>query len=173
MINVRLQYALETLQAICGHQFGFRRMRGTEDSLVCVESMILGAFQRKKHIVGIFFDIAKAYDTTWRFGILKKLHNIGIRGNLARFIQNFLSSRSFRVRINSALSDPQTQEQGVPQGSVLSCLLFLIAINDIASTIPPMVKPSLYVDDLAIFIEVTFIDSAQRILQRTVDTISS
>ena len=76
MINVRLQYALETLQAICGHQFGFRRMRGTEDSLVCVESMILGAFQRKKHIVGIFFDIAKAYDTTWRFGILKKLHNI-------------------------------------------------------------------------------------------------
>ena len=173
MVNARLQYALETMQAISRHQFGFRRMRGTEDSLACVESMILGAFQRKKHIVGIFFDIAKAYDTTWRFGILKKLHNIGIRGNLARFIQNFLPDRSFRVRINSMLSDSQTQEQGVPQGSVLSCLLFLIAINDIASTIPPMVKPSLYVDDLAIYMEVTFIDSAQRVLQRAVDAISS
>ena len=173
MVNARLQYALETMEAICSHQFGFRRMRGTEDSLAYVESMILGAFQRKKHMVGIFFDIAKAYDTTWRFGILKKLHNIGIRGNLARFIQNFLSNRSFRVRINSEFSDPQMQEQGVPQGSVLSCLLFLIAINDIASTIPPMVQPSLYVDDLAIFMEVTFIDSAQRVLQRAVDGISS
>ena len=66
----------------------------------------------------------------------------------------------------------KTQGQGVPQGSVLSCLLFLIAINDIVASIPAMVKPSLYVDDLAIFMEATFIDSAQRVLQRAVDAIS-
>ena len=172
MVNARLQYALETQQLLDGVQNGFRRMRGTEDSLVWLESTILGAFARKKHVVGVFFDIEKAYDTTWRFGILRKLYSAGIRGHLPTFVKNFLSKRIFRVKVNSALSRMKIQEQGVPQGSVLSCLLFLVAINDIVASIPPVVKPSLYVDDLAIFMEATFIDSAQRALQRAVDTIA-
>ena len=171
MVNARLHYALESRQVLHSAQNGFRRMRGTEDALVWLESTILSAFARKKHVVGIFFDVEKAYDTTWRFGILRKLHRSGIRGHIAVFVKNFLSKRVFRVKVNSTLSQMKTQEQGVPQGSVLSCLLFLVAINDIVDSIPPMVKPSLYVDDLAIFMEATFIDSAQRVLQRAVDAI--
>lgn len=172
MVNHRLYYVLENQQLLNKFQYGFRKMRGTEDSLVWLESQVLRAFSHGKHLVGIFFDVEKAYDTVWKFGILRKLHTAGIRGSLALFIQNFLSDRHFRVKIQNFYSDPKPQEEGVPQGSVLSCLLFNLAINDIANGIPQHVQPSLYVDDLAIFIEVTYIDSAERSLQSAVNVIA-
>ena len=86
---------------------------------------------KKEHCVAIFFDLEKAYDTTWKYGIMKDLHDTGLRGRLPNFISNFLSDRSFNVRIGSTLSDTFEQEQGVPQGSILSPTLFNIKINNI------------------------------------------
>ena len=62
----------------------------------------------------IFFDLEKAYDTTWKYGILHDLHDAGLRGQLPGFISNFLANRSFRVRIGTSLSDEYKQEMGVP-----------------------------------------------------------
>ena len=69
------------------------------DYLVRLESFIRDAFVKKEHCVAIFFDLEKAYDTTWKYGIMKDLHDIGLRGRLPNFISNFLSDRSFNVRI--------------------------------------------------------------------------
>ena len=83
---------------------------------------------------------------------MKDLHSIGPRGRLPNFISNFLSERSFNVRIGSTLSDTFEQEQGVPQGStcILSPTLFNIKINNIVKCVNDT-DSSLYVDDFGIF----------------------
>ena len=68
----------------------------------------------------LLFDLEKAYDTTWKCGIMKDLHDTGLRGRLPNFISNFLSDRSFDVRIGSTLSDTFEKEQGIPQGNIIS-----------------------------------------------------
>ena len=74
---------------------------------------------QKQHLVAIFFDLEKAYETTWGYGIMNDLHNMRLKGRLPNFIKAFLSDRKFRVRISSTLSNIQNQEKGVPRGVYL------------------------------------------------------
>ena len=83
------------------------------------------------------FDLEKAYDTTWPHGILKDLR---LQGRLPIFIKHFLEDRTFQTRINNTLSDPKQQEIGVPQGSILSVILFMIKINKITTCLPPEIN---------------------------------
>ena len=151
MVNLRLIWFLETKNILSPYQFGFRKMRSTTDALVRLETAIHKCFEEKHHMLAVFFDLEKAYDTTWKHGILMKLHAIGLRGALPNFIRDFLKDRKFRVRVGSSLSDPEVQLEGVPQGSVISVTLFALAINDIVQVVPETVKCSLYVDDIALY----------------------
>ena len=90
---------LESKQLFSFFQFGYRRALSTLDPLVRLESMIRSALAVGDTVIAVFFDLEKAYDTTWRYHILKTLHSRGINGNLGVFIQNFLTDRTFRVRI--------------------------------------------------------------------------
>ena len=117
------------------------------DNLVTLETSIRDAFVGRKHLVSIFFDLEKAYDTTWKHGILLDLYKTGLRGRLPMFICDFLSDRYFKVRVGNTYSDPYSQEAGVPQGSILSVTLFSLKINRIVSCLLPDIKCSLYVDD--------------------------
>ena len=116
-----------------------------------LESFICDAFVKNEHVVAVFFDLEKAYDTSWKHGIMKDLHKLGLKGRLPLFIQNFLSDRTFNVRIGNTLSDIFKQEQGVPKGSILSPTLFGIKINDIVKCVKDL-DCSLLVDDFGIFI---------------------
>ena len=93
-----------------------RHQRSTNDHLVRLETFIREAFIKKEHLVAVFFDLEKAYDTTWKYGIMNDLQEIGLKGRLPIFVQNFLSNREFKVRRGSTLSEAHIQEQGVPQG---------------------------------------------------------
>ena len=128
MVNIRLMHTLERNNMLPVGQSGFRRMRGTLDSLTHFTSDILTSFRRGQYALCVSFDIEKAYDTTWRYHILLTLH----RSNLPIFIQNFLSSRFFKTRIGSSYSSNYIQEQSVPQGSVISCTLFSLFFFSIA-----------------------------------------
>ncbi|GBN13046.1 putative RNA-directed DNA polymerase from transposon X-element [Araneus ventricosus] len=150
MANKRLVYYLETNGFFSPFQSGFRQGRSTIDNLLALETEIRNAFIRRQHAVAIFFDIEKAYDRAWRCGILRDLYNCNLRGNLPIFIQNFLKLRQFRVRIGNQLSDYFVQEEGVPQGSVLSVTIFTLKLNGILQQLPLSVKGFLYVDDLYI-----------------------
>ena len=97
MVNTRLMWYLEREKLISPAQCGFRRMYSCTDILVRMESSICEAFASKQHHVTIFFDLEKAYDTTWRFGILKIIHEYGFRGEMSFFIINFLKNRLFQV----------------------------------------------------------------------------
>ena len=102
---------------------------------------------KKEHLTAVFFDLEKAYDTTWKYGIMRDLSDFGLKGRLPHFIDNFLSNSNFKVRVGTTLSDPQGQEKGVAQGSILSVTLFSIKTNDIVKALNPGVDCLLYVDD--------------------------
>ena len=154
MINKRLIFVLESKGVLNEQQSGFRKYRSTLDHLVHLEHCIAKAFANREFMIGIFLDIQKAFDMTWRTGILRKLYAHGLRGNLPLFIKNFLADRTFSVRLPCQItSDIFVQENGVPQGSVLSPTLFSVAINDILSSasVPRTIKYSLYADDCALW----------------------
>ena len=173
MINDRLTWFLEANNIITDYQSGFRRQRSTNDHLVRLETFIREAFIKKEHLVTIFFDLEKAYDTTWKYGIMKNLHHIGLKGRLPLFIQNFLNDREFKVKVGSTMSELHKQEQGVPQGSILSVTLFSIKFNDIVKNINPGVDCSLYVDDFLIRYRSKNMHTIERQLQQILNNIQS
>ena len=150
MVNERLIHHLEKNKILTKFQCGFRNDKSTTDQLVRLETYVRDAFIKGQHATAVFFDLHKAYDTTWKHGILKDLYDMGLRGNLPIFIQNFLSLRSFSVLYGATSSDFYSQEEGVPQGAILSTTLFNIKLNGIVKAILPGVECSLYVDDFVI-----------------------
>ncbi len=162
MINSRLVWFLEKNGLISKFQSGFRRGRSTIDQLVRLDSAIRDGFIKGHHVVSVFFDLEKAYDTTWKYGIMKDLHKAGLRGKMPIFIQNFLAHRKFRVRLGSETSDLHDQEMGVPQGSILSVTLFSLKINSISKVVKPGIEQSLFVDDFSI----TCSNSSMEIIER-------
>ena len=103
-----------------------------------------------KHTIAVFFDLEKAYDTTWRKGVLWKMDTLDFKGNLSNFIKNFLFNRQLKVKVGSVFSAVKEQRKGVPQGSVLSVMLFLIYINSLVDHIQvrhPSIQCSLFADD--------------------------
>ncbi|GFU40175.1 probable RNA-directed DNA polymerase from transposon X-element [Trichonephila clavipes] len=171
MVNARFVYELEKNKCIPLFQSGFRKGRSTLDNIIQLESKIRNAFVRRNHLVSIFFDIEKAYDRTWRYGILRTLFNFGFRGNLPTFIKMFLNLRTFRVRLGGTLSAPFTQAEGVPQGSILSVTLFICHISSILNILSPSIQASLYVDDLQISCEGSDMRMIERQLQTAVNNI--
>ena len=147
--------------------------RSTTDNLVRLETFIRDAFIKKEHVVAVFFDLEKAYDTTWRYGILKDIHKLGLRGRLPTFIENFLADRTMQVRVGSFLSDYYDQEQGVPQGGVLSTTLFSIKINDIVKCLGNLTDCSLYIDDFCICYRLKSMATIERQLQQNLNKIES
>ena len=161
ILNKRLVWFLETKGLLYKGQSGFRRGRSTIDSLVTLETEVHNAMVKNKYLVSVFFDLEKAYDTCWKYIIMKELHSFGLKGKLPIFISDFLKDRKFRVKVGNTLSDVYNQEMGVPQGSVLSCNLFSIGVNTLAKVMEARapvemearVNCSIYVDDARISIE--------------------
>ncbi|KAF0710584.1 Uncharacterized protein FWK35_00031757 [Aphis craccivora] len=153
-------------------QNGFRKHRSTYNSLQDIQKNIKKTLYNKQVLGLVSLDIAKAYDTTWRPDILKKLQNILCNGNMLNFIKDFLSDRSFQVKINNFLSSTFNQQNDVPQGSTISVTLFLIAINDICENIKFPVQSTLFADDLNILCRGKNLNSIQPALQNTINSLT-
>ena len=163
---------LEKNSLLSSVQFGFRKNRSSLDPLVRLTTQIQQGFSNRCQTIGVFFDLEKAYDTTWRRGIIKQMCKMGFRGKMMQFISSFLTDRFIKVRIGNTFSSPYELEEGVPQGSVLSVTCFAIAINSIAESVSSPVKASLFVDDFAIYVTTYDAVAACNYLQRSIDAIS-
>ena len=134
-------------------QSGFQSGRSTVTQLVELYHQFCNAIDQKKEVRVVFLDIKKAFDKVWHRGLIHKLRLCGINGNLLKWLESYLRDREQRVVINGQHSEWDKTGAGVPQGSVLGPLLFLIYINDITSVIN-FSNIRLFADDTCLFIEV-------------------
>ena len=122
-------------------------------------------------MVGVFLDLKKAFDTVDHNILLAKLKQYGIRGNTQRWFESYLSNRKQYVEYNNFKSDTKTITHGVPQGSILGPLLFIIYMNDFSRS-SDLLFSVLFADDTSVFIEGTHFENIYKILNTELEKIN-
>ena len=130
VIEKRLRKHLEGNGFFSKYQSGFRRSKSTNDYLFCLSQTIMESFNKGEHAITAFLDIEKAFDNVWHNGHRYKIYQLDLPTKLCRWLSDFLVGRVIQVKIEGFLSPKVYPKAGVPQGSNLSPLLFLIYVND-------------------------------------------
>lgn len=154
MVKNRLVWFLERNSLISTVQAGFRKKRSTMDHLLMLETDIHKGLKNKEYIAVVFLDLEKAYDLLWKKGVIYKCHALGLRDNMLKWIIAFLQDRKCVVKINDQYSDEFTLKKGIPQGSVISPVLFNIMLSDLDMFDRDAIDKttiSIYADDIAIW----------------------
>ena len=131
----RLERYLDQNNILYDHQFGFRKSFSTEHALMSITEQIKTNFKKKSFSCGVFVDLEKAFDTVNHSILISKLKHYGLKDPALSWFNSYLSNRSQKVTLNGHTSDSRSISCGVPQGSILGPLLFLIYINDMNKAI--------------------------------------
>ena len=138
-------------QQIYELQYGFLRGRSTTSQMLYICNELLDVLEKRGQVDVVYLDFAKAFDKVNHDLLLVKLYNFGIRGKLLRWLSNFLCGRLQRVTVLGATSEPIPVLSGVPQGSILGPLLFLIYVNDLPASVSQGTSMGMFADDTKCF----------------------
>ena len=134
---------------ISQHQSGFKAGDSCINQLLSITHEIYQSFDEGFDVRNVFLGISKAFDKVWHDGLIFKLKQNGISGNLLNLLSNFIRNRKQKVVLNGQTSSRADVNAGVPQGSILGPLLFLIYINDLADGLSSNAK--LFADATSLF----------------------
>ena len=154
---------LENLKLLYSEQYGFRRKYSTYMALLTLMDKLVNALEKKEIVVGIFLDFSKAFDTVDHDILLQKLYHYGIQGCAYSWFESYLTHRTQFVTYNGSKSKKLQIKCGVPQGSILEPLLFLIYINDL-HTVCKHSLSILFADDTNLFLSGKNLDDMQTLL---------
>jgi len=161
----RLNDYLTSLNFFHDGQFGFRKNRSTQLALVSFLDTITEALDNNHYVISLFLDLSKAFDTIDHHILLRKMHNLGIRGVALEYIKSYLTNRFQCVTIDGTSSDLRGVICGVPQGSILGPILFLIYINDLQYC-SSLLKLLLFADDTTLLYSSKNLDSLMAVVNR-------
>ena len=175
MLSVRLYQIAESGGMLSSLQAGFRKGRSCEDQIVRVVQAIEDGFQQKRmhRSVLVMLDYSKAYDRVWRQKLLLSMEEKGVPMKIVRWLSAFLNNRLAKVHFQGTASKARTMRQGLPQGSVLSPLLFLFFIDNLANELPDDTLNAMFADDVCALATARSREDAQDAAQRTVNIIST
>ena len=131
-------------------QYGFRKQMSTSLAIIELVEEITNSIDNHEATVGVFIDLKKAFDTVDQSILIEKLYNYGICGTANKWICSYLMNRYQYVTINGSNSDYMNVLCGVPQGSILGPILFILYINDMCN-VSTLLKPILFTDDTNLF----------------------
>ena len=171
IIKSRLLYYIQSHNILSPNQSGFLPARSTIDNLTHLTADIQLGFGRKQYTVAVFLDLKHTYDTLNISALLNRIHKIHIQGHLLHYPDHYLCHRTFQVRHNGHLSDTKFPSSCLMQGSVLSPLPFILALDSALHSIPPPPKIAIYEDSIAIWTSHKHYNNALAILQITLEHI--
>ncbi|UYV79224.1 EPM2AIP1, partial [Cordylochernes scorpioides] len=148
IILKRLQTYIYTRNVLIPQQFGFRANLSTTHKLITVIDFIQTRKALNEAVGVVLLDLKKAFDMVWHRGLIIKLTSYNFPQKFIRFLKNYLQDISFSVKVGTYISSPRQIESGVPQGSILSPILFNLYINDIPHI--PQCRLALFADDTAL-----------------------
>ena len=171
VIVQHLNHYLEVNQILVDEQFGFRKKHSTVDQLILTYNDITSTVNRGLTVDLVFFDYTKAFDKVCHTLLLCKLQSLGINNQLITWIGEFLRARTMRVRVHGTLSSSRPVSSGVPQGSVLGPILFLIYVNHTVSNLTSNYK--LFADDIKLYLTRVLNNPVHDVatLQQDIDTL--
>jgi hypothetical protein len=172
IIVQRMLFYLRSNNIITRQQHGFLARRSTTSNLLdCLNDWTL-AVNNKHSVTVAYIDYSKAFDVVCYNKLLFKLEHYGITGDLLRWIGGFITGRTQRTKVGSAVSDEVQLTSGVVQGSCIGPLLFVLYINDVVQIIGDSCRRKIYADDLKIYTEVTS-QQDEDLLQNSLDALSA
>lgn len=161
----KLTLSVEQNNVIPEHQFGFRRKHSTTEQVHRITSAILKTFEEKKYCSALFIDVSQAFDRVWHEGLIYKIKRL-FPPNTHKLIESYITNRKFCIKEKNFLSSPQDIQAGVPQGSILGPLLYIMYTSDMP--INENTLTSTFADDTAILSVNENSTTASIILQRHV-----
>ena len=153
--KVIFRYVIEFIEEnniLYEYQFGFRKNHSTSHAIITLVERVNKALDTGKYVVGVFIDLKKAFDTIDHGILMRKLELYGIQRNILNWFKSYLSYRCQYVEYKNTISERKYIHHGVPQGSILGPLLFILYVNDFSRS-SDLLFSILFADDTTVLIE--------------------